>query len=212
MNSGVLGNLDLQHILTNLADLVVPITQLVLAISFVSGIFFIFKGVALLKHMGESQMMRSNPQGVTGPFLYLGIGAVLLYMPAASNVLSTTMLGNIPSLFSGSDMIELQSDDGGGTFSVNTNPRYNQNASSELMQYANIGIDQEWAVMVNTISMYVQLIGFIAFVRGWFILSSVGSPGGAQQGAFSKGLIHIIGGIIAINFVPFMRVIAKLVF
>lgn len=211
MNSGVLGNLDLQHILTNLASLVVPITQLVLAISFVSGMFFIFKGVALLKHMGESQAMRSNPQGITGPFLYLGIGAVLLYMPAASNVMSASMLGNIPSLFSGSDLIELQSE-GGDTFSVNTNPNYDQNASSELMQYANIGIDQEWAAMVNTVSMYVQLIGFIAFVRGWFILASVGSPGGAQQGAFSKGLIHIIGGVIAINFVPFMQVIAKLVF
>lgn len=207
---GVLGNIDLQRVLTNLAQLVVPITQLVLAISFVSGIVFIFKGILMLKHIGESQAMRSNPQGMAGPFLHLGIGAILIYMPAASNIFSTSMLGSVPSLFSNSDVIDIQVD--GDTYAVNTTPTYDQNASNELMQYASVGINEEWAAMINTISMYIQLVGFIAFVRGWFILSTVGNTGGAQQGAFGKGLVHIIGGVIAINFVPFMQIIAKLIF
>ena len=213
--TGVLGNLDLQNIISNLSQLVMPITLLVLAISFVSGIVFIFKGVAMLHHFGASQTQMSQPKGVTGPFIYICIGAVLMYIPAATNIFSASILGgdNISYLFPNDDVIDIQSDDPANsmTYSINVTPAYDQNASSELMQYVSFGIDQEWSSLINTIVMYIQLVGFIAFVRGWFILSSAASPGGAQQGAFSKGLTHIIGGIIAINFVPFMRLLGQII-
>jgi len=213
--TGVLGNLDLQNIISNLAQLVTPITLLVLAISFVSGIIFIFKGIAMLHHLGASQNQMSQPKGVAGPFIYLGIGAILLYMPAATNIFSNTILGtSISYLFPNDDVIDIEGGNGANTFtySVNVTPSYDQNASSELMQYVNFGIDQEWSSLINTIVMYIQLVGFIAFVRGWFILSGSANPGGAQQGAFSKGLTHIIGGIVAVNFVPFMQIIGKIIF
>jgi len=211
LTSGVLGNLDLQSIIQNLSSLVVPITQLVLAISFIGGLVFTFKGVIMLHHLGSSQSQASQPKGFTSPFIYITIGAVLMYMPATTNVFSVSMLGsNISSLFPSNDVIDIES--GGNTFSVNVTAQYDQNASSELMQYVSLGIAQEWSSLINTIVLFIQLIGLIAFVRGWFILASVGSPGGAQQGAFSKGLIHIIGGVIAINFVAFMQAIGTIVF
>jgi len=43
----------------------------------------------------------------------------------------------------------------------------------------------------------VQIVGLIAFIRGWMILSQ-----GAQQGSpqsFGKAITHMIGGIFALN-------------
>lgn len=44
----------------------------------------------------------------------------------------------------------------------------------------------------------IQLIGFIAFVRGWVLLDRIAKQG-AQPGALGRALAHIIGGIFAIN-------------
>jgi intracellular multiplication protein IcmC len=45
----------------------------------------------------------------------------------------------------------------------------------------------------------IQVIGLISFLRGWLSLAKLG--GGAQPGTLSKGIMHIVGGILAINVV-----------
>lgn len=45
--------------------------------------------------------------------------------------------------------------------------------------------------------MFIQLIGYIAFVRGWIIISHTAQQGGRET--VGKGITHIIGGILAIN-------------
>lgn len=59
---------------------------------------------------------------------------------------------------------------------------------------------------LKVIFLIVQFIGTIAFIRGLVILSHLGGEGG-HQGAFSKGLLHIIGGIFCINIYQFVQVI-----
>lgn len=44
----------------------------------------------------------------------------------------------------------------------------------------------------------MQLMGIIAFVRGWIQLSHLSSPSGGQH-SVGKALTHIIGGLCAIN-------------
>jgi intracellular multiplication protein IcmC len=44
----------------------------------------------------------------------------------------------------------------------------------------------------------LQFVGLIAFVRGWVLLVRIGEQG-AKGGEFSKALMHIIGGLLAIN-------------
>lgn len=44
----------------------------------------------------------------------------------------------------------------------------------------------------------IRLMGYIAFMRGFFILARLGGQS-AQQGTLGKGLVHIFGGILAIN-------------
>lgn len=54
-------------------------------------------------------------------------------------------------------------------------------------------------IMVPVIQL-IQVIGLIAFIRGWVMLVKMGGQG-APPGTVSKGLIHILGGILAINIV-----------
>lgn len=42
-----------------------------------------------------------------------------------------------------------------------------------------------------------KLIGMIAFIKGLYILAKLGQQ--AQAGTLSKGLVHLIGGVLAMN-------------
>ncbi len=57
-----------------------------------------------------------------------------------------------------------------------------------------------YAQLFVTVIMIVRLVGFIAFLRGWLMLSKVGSSHG-QQGQLTKGIVHLIGGILAVNII-----------
>lgn len=59
----------------------------------------------------------------------------------------------------------------------------------------------------SNLFLLVQVIGLIAFIRGWILLAKSGSQGGHQQGSFGKGIMHIIGGTFAINIVETLNVI-----
>jgi len=45
-------------------------------------------------------------------------------------------------------------------------------------------------------------------VRGWLILSKMGHPG-AQPGSVAKGIVHVIGGILLINIVNTVNMLAS---
>lgn len=57
-----------------------------------------------------------------------------------------------------------------------------------------------WSSLVEPITVLVRVIGLVAFLRGWFLILK-GTQKGQQQGMLGKGLIHIIGGILAINLI-----------
>lgn len=52
-------------------------------------------------------------------------------------------------------------------------------------------------IMIPVVRL-IQIIGLIAFMRGWLILLKLGSQG-SPPGTLGKGLMHMIGGILAIN-------------
>jgi len=52
--------------------------------------------------------------------------------------------------------------------------------------------------MVNILGHIIQFVGFIAFIRGWILLSHVGQQG-AQPGIVGKAMCHIAAGILALN-------------
>ena len=52
----------------------------------------------------------------------------------------------------------------------------------------------------------IQIIGIISFIRGWVMLAKATNPG-QQPGAISKGITHVIGGILAVNIYTFIEVV-----
>lgn len=77
---------------------------------------------------------------------------------------------------------------------------------SEPNPYGYVEYTDQWGSFIRICFMVVQLIGTIAFIRGLLILSHSGGRHG-QQGTFSRGLTHIIGGILCINIYQFVQVI-----
>lgn len=86
-----------------------------------------------------------------------------------------------------------------GTNSVMTgggDVAYSYNISTAGFGYANL---------FSAIISIIHLVGYIAFLRGWLMLVRLGNH--AQAGTLSKGLVHIIGGIMAINIISTWEVI-----
>jgi hypothetical protein len=53
-------------------------------------------------------------------------------------------------------------------------------------------------LFMQTIGAIIQAVGFFSFIRGWILLARIGQQG-AQPGEFSRAVIHIIAGLMAIN-------------
>lgn len=51
---------------------------------------------------------------------------------------------------------------------------------------------------------FFQLVGFIAFIRGWLILKD--AVEGQGQKTVAQGLTHIVGGVLAVNIYRFLEV------
>ena len=62
--------------------------------------------------------------------------------------------------------------------------------------------------MIAPIVGIIQLIGLFAFLRGGMILARVGKQG-TQPGTVSKGVVHLIGGILAINITTTVNVVVN---
>jgi len=52
---------------------------------------------------------------------------------------------------------------------------------------------------------FFQLIGMVAFIRGWLILKDSVDHSG-QQNKLAQGLTHIVGGVLAVNIYRFLQV------
>lgn len=188
---------DMPTILRNLRRIINPLTVLMLVVSFVCGVFFILKALIMFRKFGTTAQMGAQGGEVGGPILYLIVGAILLYLPTSTNILMNSLFGSTQSIF------------GGGGIN------YQQLGTGQtLLGYTGSStLERQWADLANTLVLFIQLLGFLSFLRGWLIISKLGKPGGGgEQGGFAKGLTHLIGGIVAINFVGVMQIIKNTIF
>lgn len=61
----------------------------------------------------------------------------------------------------------------------------------------------------NSITIIIQVIGLFAFIRGWIMIARGANQGGQSQGQTGKGLMHVFGGILAMNIVGTIEVITN---
>lgn len=187
---------DLQTALQNLSNIIVPLTALVLVASYIAGIVMIFSGLMHMKKLGNVGTQTSQPGEFGGPFLKIIIGGILIYLPTSTDVLMNSLFSTGTAIFSG-----------GGVASLSDYQSLGVGAT--LLGYTGSdALSAQWQSLANTLVLYIQFLGLLSFIKGWFIMSHAGGQG-AQQGSFGKGLTHIIGGIIAINFTGVVTLIGN---
>lgn len=159
-------------ILNNLANSLAPVERLITGGAYLMGCAFLFKAIYSLKVYGESRTMMSNNASIKEPLVYLFIGAIFIYFPTAFAVLMQTSFGY-------SNVLQYA-------------PISSQNDSMNTL-FGN-------AAVGRPLTMLIQVIGLVAFFRGWVLIARSASQG-QPPGGTGKGLVHVFGGILAINIV-----------
>jgi len=63
-----------------------------------------------------------------------------------------------------------------------------------------------WATVMDGLRVLIQTFGYASIIRGFIQMSRIGKQQ-AQPGAFGKSMMHIIGGVLAVNIVDSVRMI-----
>lgn len=166
-------------ILTNLANSLGPVQQLITGGAYLIGSAFLFKAIYSLKVYGEARTMMSSSTSMKEPIAYMIVGAALLYFPSTLASLMQTSFGY-----------------------------------QNVLQYApvnsnNSTIDSLFgsgSVVGRPLAMLIQTIGLVAFIRGWVLIARSASQG-QPPGGTGKGLVHVFGGILAMNIIGTITII-----
>lgn len=167
------------NILTNLANSLVPVQRLITGGAYLIGCAFLFKAIYTLKMYGEARTMMSSNTSIKEPVVYLMVGAIFIYFPTAFSTL-------------------MQS-----TFGYQNVLQYAPvNSGSQTLDF----LFGSGSVVGRPLTMLIQVIGLIAFVRGWVLIARSASQG-QPPGGTGKGFVHVFGGILAINIVGTINMI-----
>lgn len=160
-------------ILNNLANSLIPVQRLITGGAYLIGCAFLFKAIYSLKVYGEARTMMSSNSSIKEPVVYLMVGAIFIYFPTAFSTL-------MQSTFGYQNVLQYA-------------PINSSNATLDTLFGSGSAVGRPLTIIL-------QVIGLIAFVRGWVLIARSASQG-QPPGGTGKGLIHVFGGILAINIV-----------
>lgn len=166
-------------ILTNIGHSLIPVERLITGGAYLIGCAFLFKAIYSLKIYGESRTMMSNSASVKEPVIYLIVGAMLIYFPSAVSSIMESSFGYENVL---------------------------QYAPVNSKNQALDSIFGSGSAVGAPVCLFIQVIGLVAFVRGWVLVARSASQG-QPPGGTGKGLMHVFGGILAINIVGTINMI-----
>lgn len=150
-----------------MSDVGGPIEKMMIVFCYIAGIGFLLVGISRLTKRAED--------GPRGP---AGLGTIMTFITAGALLAFGDMMGTFTSSLFGDAEIS--------TRATITN---------------NVGLSDDDAKRVQTViegvMAFVMIVGFIAFIRGWFVLRNFAE---GQQGAtMAQGLTFLFGGALAIN-------------
>lgn len=170
---------DLATMLTNLSASFDNIWFLCVSITFVIGFSLTVRGVMMYSILARQTMSSAQKGEIAGPLVHIVVGIILMYLPSTVDTSLITVFGK-------SDVSQ----------------------ATDLVAYQALSGIEQWNAISDVIVKYVKLVGLIAFIRGWVILSKMGHAG-AQPGSMGKGLIHVIGGVLLLNIVDTFNILAE---
>ncbi|STX28153.1 IcmC (DotE) [Legionella beliardensis] len=166
-------------IIINIAQSLLPVERLITGAAYVIGISFAFKAIYTLKSYGEARTMMSSHASLKEPLAYLFVAGIFIYFPTGLAILLNTTFG-----------------------------------SSNILQYASVSSQNPTlntlfggdSMVGQSLALVIQVIGVIAFVRGWVLIARSSSQG-QSPGGLGKGMVHVFGGILAMNIVLTLEII-----
>lgn len=166
-------------LLSNIGQSLVPVQRLLTGGAYLIGAAFLFKAIYSLKIYGEQRTMMSNSASVKEPLMYLIVGVMLIYFPST---FSTVMMS---------------------TFGYENVLQYAPINSPNQALNALFGAG---SLVGKPLVMLIQVIGLIAFIRGWVLIARSASQG-QPPGGTGKGFMHVFGGVLAVNIVGTLNMI-----
>lgn len=74
---------NVMDMIVNIAATIPDLMMLTTAMAYVLGFYFVFHGLSLLKKYAEQRTQMSGEAKMSGPLLFLFVGAALIYLPSA---------------------------------------------------------------------------------------------------------------------------------
>lgn len=153
-------------------------------VNFMLTAFCYIAGIAILM-VGISRLTRRVEDGPRGPG---GAGTITCFIVAGALM----AFGDSATIFSSSIF---------GDSELKTNAQISDTVISS-------DADRERIEMViEALMAFVMMVGYIAFIRGWFVLKSFAD--GNQSATIAQGLTFLIGGTLAINLGDLINMLQK---
>lgn len=170
---------DHADVINNIAKAIEPLEQLITGAAYLIGLSFAFKAIYSMKVYGEARTMMSSNTSLKEPLTYLIAAGMFIYLPTSLAVFMKSTFGY-----------------------------------ANVLQYAPISSNNNTlnslfgpnSAVGSSLTKIIQFIGLVAFMRGWVLVARSASQG-SQPGGTGKGLMHVFGGILAINIVGTMQII-----
>jgi intracellular multiplication protein IcmC len=78
--------LSASDVIAKIVTQIPNLMRLITAIAYVTGMYFVFHGILLLKQYGEQRTQMSGQHHLKGPMIFIVIGTCLLYLPSSVQV------------------------------------------------------------------------------------------------------------------------------
>ena len=162
-----------------ISNISTPIVTLVSLIAFLCGLWIMISGLMKASKYGFDPKTNS----ITAIATNILFGALLISIGDNLNMIMSSVFGNT-------------------TVSISAGAGASMVTSWTAVQ--NLGASPSFANAVGAALTFIQLIGVIAFVRGWLVLKKVAE--GSGNASMAAGITHIVGGVLAINIFVFLQI------
>ncbi len=144
-----------------------PIEELLVAFSYLSGIALLLVGI--------SRLTKRLEEGPRGP---AGFGTIMTFIASGALFSFGDSMGSFTStVFGDNNLMSI--------IVINSNVITNATDKARIEK------------VLEGVEVFVMIVGYIAFIRGWFVLKNFAD---GQQGAtMAQGLTFLFGGTLAIN-------------
>jgi hypothetical protein len=154
-----------------------PLMEVSSVVAILAGMFMIVHGLMKASKYGTDPKVHSMHSILTN----LGFGAVLM-------AIGDNLEMMLASIF--------------GTNTITAPSSLTWSGLTQLTQ----GATAQFHIVVAAALTFVQLIGIIAFIRGWLMMKKFMDGGNVS---FAQALTHILGGCIAVNVAAFLEIMDK---